>query len=287
MARKSPKFDDFFVNIYLPHARLRKRSWQLDAKIETKHISPYFGNMQISEIRQTDVEEWLNSLLAHGYAPTSCNRFLAVLKIAFAMAESRGLTAESPCRNTRPFRKSNQSERYLSKKEAGMLMAALAKSEKQEAKAIRLIMLTGARKSEILKARWENVSFERRMLTVPLSKSNRPRHIILSNAALSILQEMRSHKTGQWLFPGRNPDKPLSDIFLFWNGLRKELGLQDVRVHDLRHSFASFLVNAGHSLYEVQKLLGHNDPRTTMRYAHLGQDSLVVAAEVVSEAVSG
>ena len=82
-------------------------------------------------------------------------------------------------------------------------------------------------------------------------------------------------------FPGHAPGKPLSDIYIFWNRLRNALGLTDVRIHDLRHTFASFLVNAGHSLYEVQKLLGHSDPRTTMRYAHLGQAALLAAAETV------
>ena len=85
-----------------------------------------------------------------------------------------------------------------------------------------------------------------------------------------------------WVFPGHAPGKPLSDIYLFWNKLRRKLGLQGIRVHDLRHTFASLLVNAGHSLYEVQKLLGHSDPRTTMRYAHLGQSSLLAATQTVS-----
>lgn len=85
-----------------------------------------------------------------------------------------------------------------------------------------------------------------------------------------------------WLFPGKAPGKPLSDLYSFWNSIRKELGLDGVRIHDLRHSYASFLVNSGHSLYEVQKLLGHSDPRTTMRYAHLGQAPLLAAAETVS-----
>ena len=98
---------------------------------------------------------------------------------------------------------------------------------------------------------------------------------------MEILRAMPCTPGNPWLFPGHAPGKPLSDLYLFWNKLRRELGLADVRVHDLRHTFASFLVNAGHSLYEAQKMPGHGDPRTTMRYAHLGQASLL-AAETVS-----
>lgn len=160
--------------------------------------------------------------------------------------------------------------------------AGAGKSDRPEAFALRLLLLTGGRKSEILKARWENVRLDQRLLTVPLSKSGRPRHILLSEAAIKVLRVLPRTLGNPWLFPGHAPGKPLSDIYRFWNELRRSLGLADVRIHDLRHTFASFLVNAGHSLYEAQKMLGHSDPRTTMRYAHLGQASLLAAAETVS-----
>jgi integrase len=161
-------------------------------------------------------------------------------------------------------------------------MRALLASNRIEALVIRLLLLTGARKSEILTARWEYVRLDLRLLVVPLSKSGKPRHIPLSDEALAIITSLQRRHGCPWLFPGHNPEKPLSDVFLFWKQLRQELGMPDVRIHDLRHTFASCLVNAGHSLYEVQKLLGHSDPKITMRYAHLGQECLLAAAEVVS-----
>lgn len=150
---------------------------------------------------------------------------------------------------------------------------------------LRLLLLTGARKSEILKARWENINVEQGILTVPLSKSGKPRHIALSRAALAVIAEIPHGLGDTWLFTSNATGKPLPDIYLFWDKLRREIGLVDVRIHDLRHSFASLLVNCGHSLYEVQKTLGHGDSRTTMRYAHLGQESLLAAAETVSDCV--
>ncbi len=160
-------------------------------------------------------------------------------------------------------------------------MGALDRCQRPEAKAVKLLLLTGGRKSEILKAQWVHIHLERRFLTVPESKSGKPRHIPPSDAAVAVLRSIPRVPGCPWPFPGRVSGKPLSDIYLFWDKLRRTLGLHDVRIHDLRHTFASMLVNAGHPLYEVQKLLGHSDPCTTMRYAHLGQASLSAAAQTV------
>ncbi len=276
--------DAFVSQVYLPHVRVRKRSWRIDERIARKHLSPVFGDCPLSRIDRREVEDWLQGLLERGLAPASCNRFLAVLKTVCSLAEKRGLlpAGRSPCRGVSSFRVQTRRERYLSHNEARRLMLALEKSDCGEAQALRLLLLTGARKSEILKARWEDVNLELRLLTVPVSKSGKPRHIVLSDAAMAVIGKISRKDGVPWLFPGHAPGKPLSDLYLFWNSLRHELGLADVRIHDLRHTFASFLVNSGHSLYEVQKMLGHGDPRTTMRYAHLGQESLLAAAETVS-----
>ena len=125
-------------------------------------------------------------------------------------------------------------ERYFTRDEAQRLMRALEKSDRPETFAIRLLLLTGARKSEVLKARWENVRPDLRLLIVPLSKSGRPRHILLSDATLDVLRATPRTSGNPWLFPGHVPGKPLSDLHLFWNRLRRELGLADVRIHDLR-----------------------------------------------------
>ena len=277
-------FDGFVSSVYLPHVRLRKRSWRVDERIARQHLSPTFGARKIADIQRHEVEDWLHDLSSGGLAPATCNRILAVFKTICSLAIMRGIlpAGQSPSEGVSSFKIHTQRERYLSRDEAQRLMRALEKSDRAEAFAIRLLLLTGARKSEILKARWEYVRMDLHQLVVPLSKSGRPRHILLSDAALEVLHSMPRTPGNPWLFPGHAPGKPLSDLYLFWNRLRRELGLADVRIHDLRHTFASFLVNAGHSLYEVQKMLGHGDPRTTMRYAHLGQASLLAAAETVS-----
>lgn len=275
--------DAFVTYVYIPHAKIRKLSWKIDERIARQYLSPTFGHRRLAGIRQCEVEDWLKGLREKGLAPTSCNRFLAVFKTICVAAEVRGILkpGSSPCAGVSSLKVHAQKERYLSQEEALRLMVGLEKSNRIEALALRLLLLTGARKNEILKARWEHVNIEQRLLTVPMSKSGKPRHLILSDAAITVINSIPQKYGVPWLFPGHGPDKPLSDLYLYWNRLRRELDLGDVRIHDLRHTFASFLVNSGHSLYEVQKMLGHADPRTTMRYAHLGQASLLAAAELV------
>ncbi len=276
-------FDAFVSQVYLPHARARKRSWRVDERIARRYLSPAFGMRPLAALSRGEVERWLEGLSGRNLAPATCNRILAVLKSVCSLAAIHGLVAgQSLCAGVPFFKVRLQRERYLTREEARRLMRALERSDRPEAAALRLLLLTGARKSEILGLRWENIRLDLRLLTVPLSKSGRPRHIPLSEAAAAVIRSLPRMEGNPWLFPGHAPGRPLSDVYLFWNRLRRSLGLKDVRVHDLRHTFASFLVNAGHSLYEVQKLLGHSDPRTTTRYAHLGHALLVAATETVS-----
>ena len=283
-----PSLDALIVRVYLPHARQRKRSWQVDERIARRHISPVFGHRRLSGIRRAEVEDWLRGLLVHGLAPATCNRILAVFKSICATAIRYGLLPENgnPCHNVTNLRVQNQRERYLTAAEARQVLRAAEASPCPEALAIRLLLLTGARKNEILRARWEHLHLDYHVLTVPLSKSGKARHIILSEEAEAVILSIPRKPDCPWLFPARTVDRPLADIYRFWHSLRCELGLSDVRIHDLRHSFASLLVNGGHSLYEVQTLLGHHDPRTTMRYAHLGQESLLAAARAVSSCLT-
>ncbi len=280
----SGNFDSFVSTVYLPYARQHKKSWEVDERIARQHLAPTFGGFRPADISRSDVESWFRMLSKKGLAPATCNRILFVLKSICSLALEYGVfpSGQSPCAGVSPLKVGTVRERYLSSEQARRLMSELDRSKRQEAGALQLLLLTGARKSEILKARWEHVHLEQRLLTVPFSKSGKPRHIVLSDEAVLVIRSIPRKPGCPWLFPGRVPGKPLSDIYLFWNRLRCRLGLRDVRIHDLRHTFASLLVNAGHSLYEVQKLLGHSDPRTTMRYAHLGQASLLAATQTVS-----
>ena len=281
---KALSLDAFVSSIYLPYAKQYKASWDVDERNFRLHISATLGELRLDDITQRDVEIWFRGLSEKGLASTTCNRILASLKSICALALEYNLfpSGQCPCAKISPLKIHGVRERYLTDAQATQVMYELDRSDQPQAKIAKLLILTGARKSEIRKARWEHVHLEQRILTVPVSKSGKPRHIPLSDEAVEVFLSIPKVQGCPWVFPGHASGKPLSDIYLFWNKLRRKLGLQGIRVHDLRHTFASLLVNAGHSLYEVQKLLGHSDPRTTMRYAHLGQTSLLAATQTVS-----
>ena len=275
-------FSAFIHEHYTPHAKSRKRSWKAEQGILRRDILPALGEMRLDSITRFTLIRWQESMLGKGLAASTCNRALFLLKYAFNCARRWGFIAESPARDVQALPEREFRERYLSEEEARRLMDALAaEKDQQAARVVKLLLFTGARKSEILAARWENVDVGRCILTVPLSKSGKARHIPLSDAALKVLAKIP--RNSEWLFPSPKTAGHMTSIFKAWDRVRTKAMLKDVRLHDLRHSFASFLVNDGCSLYEVQKILGHHDPRVTTRYAHLAQDSLLRAANVVGK----
>lgn len=160
--------DAFVDKVYLPRIRVRKRSWPIDNRIIRQYLSPVFGKRELATLRRGEVEAWLHALAAGGLAPATCNRILAVFKSICLLAVGYGLLpGGSPCAEVASLEKRVR-ERCLSLTEARRLMAALQRSPRREALALRLLLLTGARKNEILKARWENVDFDERRLTFPI-----------------------------------------------------------------------------------------------------------------------
>ena len=277
----------FALEQYLPHARVKKRSWELDRRILRLHILSRLGRHKLDKVRQADIISWQKEMREKGLAPATCNRAFVLLKTLFNCAIRWGAlkTHNNPCQGVTLFEDKTLRERYLSPEEARRLLEALHHQRNRPgALAIQLLLFTGARTREILSARWEYVDIERRLLTVPLSRSGKARHIPLSDYALQVLERVPRTES-PWVFPQKNGEKPTRSIFYLWSQLRVELDMRDVRLHDLRHSFASFLINAGCSLYEVQRCLGHYDPKVTMRYAHLTSQALVNAANMVGKSV--
>lgn len=144
---------------------------------------------------------------------------------------------------------------------------------------VRLLLLTGARVRELLDARWENVNVARKTWLIPTSKSGKPRHVPLSSAALAVIADLPRFKDCPWLIP--NPDTllPFVSIKHSWQTAIKVAKLPGLRIHDLRHSAASFMVNSGVDLFAVGKVLGHASYQSTQRYSHLANDTLLAAVE--------
>lgn len=192
-----------------------KRSWKVDERIARQYLSPVFGNIELARITPQKVAEWFYSLSQKGLAPATCNRILAVLRAICAHALTLGLLAADAAlfRYVKTHKIQIFKQRILTAEEARELIRQLKKEKKLAAYAIRLLILTGARKNEILKARWENIDLKHGILLVPLSKSGKSREIVLSSEAVRLIKELKVLNTGPWLFPGRG-GKCLSDIYM-------------------------------------------------------------------------
>ena len=173
-------------------------------------------------------------------------------------------------------------ERFLTAEETHRLLKAIDADENQiAAQSIKLLLLTGARRNEITQAKWEYVDWQKKKLLVPCSKSGRPRLIQLNSAALDLMLALPREPGNAFIFPSPLTGRPSASLHFPWTRIRKRAGLNGFRLHDLRHSFASFLVNKGVSIYVVQGLLGHANVRATQRYAHLANETLSDAAELI------
>ena len=287
----SPIYRDFVRETYLPFAQKTKRAAYWEEIILRCHLFPIFGDTPIAEISKSQMSRLVNEKLEAGYAKGSINRMIAVLKTSLTKAvdwEIEGVE-KNPAAGFRTLRDPPKMDRYLSTQESERLIDAVLKSHSPMMKyLIPFLLLTGARKREALDARWEHVDFTRCVLTVPLSKSGKPRHIPMSEAVMKVLHSARvavERELGPdcpWIFPNIETGKPYVSTFHSWNRVRVAAGLKDVRMHDLRHSFASALVNRGATLYDVKEILGHANFSTTQRYAHLTQERLMEAVSRAS-----
>jgi len=179
----------------------------------------------------------------------------------------------------------NQLERYLSVEEAHRLYESVCASENKMLRFIvPMLILSGARKREVLDAKWADFDLARKAWRIPVTKSGQARHVPLSDGAINVLNSIPPTDC-EWTFANPKTQLPYVSVFCSWNTARKQAGLADVRMHDLRHSFASLLINSGRTLYEVQHILGHTQVKTTQRYAHLSQDTLLAAANSATVAL--
>lgn len=287
--RAVPTFANFMAERYMPFVKGYKRSWVSDDSYLRNHLLPALGKKHLDEISKHDVIAFHHGMRAKGYALGTCNRCLILLRYALNLAarwEIPGITA-NPTKDVPLFEDPNKKERYLSQEEAQRLYEAVRQSDNPMLQYIvPMLILTGARKREVLDSKWEDFDLARRQWRIPVTKAGKPRHVPLSDGVLQLLATVPHDDERPWVFPNPKTRKPYVSFFYSWDTARTQAGLADVRIHDLRHSFASFLVNAGRSLYEVQKILGHTQVKTTQRYAHLSQETLIDAANEVSKAVS-
>ena len=283
-------FAEFIEQRYLPFVKGYKKAWNSDVSYLNNQILPVLGKKYLDEITKKDIIDLHHGLRSKGYKPGTCNRSLILLRYAFNLAirwEIPGIKANPTKHVALLPDPDGKKDRFLSQEETQRLFEAVQQSSNPMLQfIIPMLILTGARKREVLDCRWEDLDLDKRQWRIPTTKAGRPRYVPLSNGVLTLLANVPHDERCPYVFANPKTKKPYQSIFATWNTARRQAGLSEVRIHDLRHSFASFLVNAGRSLYEVQRILGHTQIKTTQRYSHLSQDTLLAAADAVGNLIN-
>ena len=284
--QKDLTLDEYFYKHYVPYKESRKRSLGRDLELYGLRISGRFGDTPLRKLSRQPVEAFHAELLTQGLAPATADHHIRLFKHCLRLAVEWGYLEKHPLIGIKLFNVDNKVENYLNDDELESLLTVLRTHPNRPVCGIALYLLsTGCRLNEALRATWDQIDLGRRLWCIPAtnSKSKKLRPVPLNDTALEVLLGFEDRT--RFVFVNTKTGKPYTTIMKSWERIRCTAGLPHLRVHDLRHMYASFLVNAGRSLYEVQNILGHSDPKVTQRYAHLNTSSLLAAANSASVAI--
>lgn len=291
VSRKAPTVSELCDRYMEEHSKLHKKvkTLKLEQFYIRKFIKPMLGSHKTASLTKLDIAKFHTAMKG---TPAQANRILQMLSKMFNLAETWKIRPQhsNPVKGIQRYKEEGR-ERFLTQDEIKRLNHVLDKAERGGTESIyflnliRLLMLTGARLSEIQTAKWEWVDFKNGLLNLPDSKTGK-RTIYLSPSAIEILSKTPRIEGNPYIIIGIKDDAPLNNATKPWYRIRKEAGLEDVRIHDLRHTFASLLIGQGFSLQMVAKLLGHGDTRMSERYAHLTKNSVQDAASSIGNLIT-
>jgi site-specific recombinase XerD len=289
--RAIPTLTDFFNDTYLPYAKVHKRSWKRDVQLFAR-IKQAFGHLRLDQVQKQKVAVFHAGLMENeGLSAASADHHPKLMRRMFSMAIEYELIEKNPLSKFSLFNHDNKVENYLDDEQLGRLMDVLRTDANRPVCNIAILLLgTGCRLNEILSAKKSDISIANRVLRIAAinAKGKRVRSVPLNDASVDIiLKQMEDTKGYDYLFINHKTGTKLTTIMKVWTRLREKAGLPHLRLHDLRHSFASFLVNSGRTLYEVQQILGHSQSIVTERYAHLSTKTLQDAANSASVIIRG
>ena len=285
--REAPTMVDLCRRYRADYAQGHKKasSFRNDMQMIGRFIAPALGSRKVAAVTADDIGRLHNSLRE---TPYQANRVLALLSKMFSLAEVWEIrpNGSNPTQHIQKFPEDKR-ERYLTEDELGRLGEALSEAEQngvekpQAIAAIRLLLFTGCRLNEILRLRWEDIDWERGLLFLRDAKTG-AQYRPVGMAAMHYLGSLPWRDDVEWVIPGRDPSKPWKNLGKFWRRIRERVGLEDIRIHDLRHTHASMAAGMGLSLPMIGRLLGHTQAATTHRYAHLAADPVREAADRVA-----
>jgi integrase len=291
--REALSFGQFFTDTYFPQAKTNKseRSYKREEQLFNLWISTVIGDLALKDISPLHLEQIKANMSKNDRSARSVRYALAVVRQVFNMARYLSLyEGQPPTQNVKFPQEDNRRLRFLSHDEADKLLATIKSKSRQLYELSLLSLKTGARADELFKLTWGDIDFERRTLTLWDTKNTRTRIAYLTEDTKAMLQSKTYGKKTDLVFPGRNGEK-IEQISVTFNRTVKELklneGVKDRRMkvvfHTLRHTYASWLVENGESLYTVKELMGHSTLTMTERYAHLSNDTLQRAVKRLEE----
>ena len=284
-----PTFSAFFTEQYLPLAKTRKRSWKKDQSMFDVRLKVKFGHKPLDRITRREVMDYHTYLLEkEKLAPATCDHHLKLLRRMFNLAVEWDIIDKNPLNRIALFNADNKVENYLKPKQLNRLLHVLdTHPNRMTCMVMKFLLSSGARLNEALRAKWVHIDRVNRVWTIPStnSKSKRLRAVPLNDYALEVLDNLDTDDC-EFLFMNHSTGTHLKEIHTGWALIRKQAGLPHLRIHDLRHSYASMLVNGGRTLYEVQQILGHSVPTVTQRYAHLSTQTLLSASDTASDYIN-
>ncbi len=288
--RAVPTLAEFFAESYMPHAKVHKRSWQKDESLFRLRITEPFGRVRLNDLKRQPLQAFHTQLLTQGIGPATADHHIKLVRQVLNKAVEWEVIAVNPIARIKLFNADNRMENYMAPAELEKLLLLLRTDDNRPVCNVAIFLLaTGARLNEALSATWENIDRPNVVWRIPApnSKSKRARSVPLNDAALDVLGHLGTEGKSPFLFVSEKTGERLGHVHKVWDRLRNTAGLPKLRLHDLRHQYASFLVNSGRSLYEVQKILGHSSHSVTERYAHLSSKSLMDAANTASVFIKG
>ncbi|MEW7975222.1 MAG: tyrosine-type recombinase/integrase [Candidatus Thiodiazotropha endolucinida] len=282
-ANAIPKLSQF-ADEYLTHIKKTNKTWNKDESKLNKRILPKWGKLRLDTLTTRQIGSFHSSLKTER-TPATANRYLALVKRMLNLAVEWGYIDKNPAQHIKLFKENNERTDWLNNDQVKALVTACSEySDLYIAALFPFLLYTGARLGEALNAQWSSIDIERGMWHIPEAKSGKGRYVPLAPQAIQLLESLEKQKGNPFVFCGRVKGQALVNVAKPWKRIKAAANLPDhFRIHDLRHTFASWGVSNGIDLYHIQALLGHSSAQMTQRYSHLAEDGIKASVKQISE----